>query len=271
MSEETGNAVAATPPPVPTKPTITAELVLSFIRDNFVLVSAAAVLLGVTLSTTFLAAYLSVFDWHLLWFVQYTDIITFGLLAVGIIGGSLTFIQAAAQTVLGMFGMKGRSRRTYAIFLVLFVVGIVAFQSWGARLNGEGYFHILIGATVLGLGIMIVGQVMGYITTATMPNLKQGFFLCLALAFTTVSLGQWLGYSVLESSKGQDITFKDKTLKDMRVVIVMSRHTVLFKDDNLFVVPTADITEFQGKGGLLLGVPHGGKETTTVPPASTEK
>jgi hypothetical protein len=78
----------------PAKPAVTAAQVIAFIKEYFVLVSAAALLLGVTLSTTFLAAYLSVFEWHLLWFVQYTDIITFGLLAVGVITGSLTFIQA---------------------------------------------------------------------------------------------------------------------------------------------------------------------------------
>src|SRR5258707_15737156 len=104
----------------PSAPGLTAKQLLEAVKDNFVLVSAAALLLGMTLSTTFLAAYLSVFDWHLLWFVQYTDIITFGLLAVGIITGSLTFIQASAQTVLSLFGMKGKSHRAHAIFIVIF-------------------------------------------------------------------------------------------------------------------------------------------------------
>ena len=241
---------------------------LQFVRENFVLVSAAAALVGITLSTTFLAAYLSVFDWHLLWFVQYPDIITFGLLAVSIIGGSLTFIQSAAQMVLGVFDVKGRSKRGYGIFLAVFVLSIVALQIWNATLNGEGYFHVLMGAAVLGLGIITIWQAMRYITGATMPNLKQGFFLCLLVAFTTVSLGQWLGYSVRESSKALDIVLKDKTLTDMRVIIVMSRHTVLFKGDDLFVVPTADITQFQVKGGMLqIPVPPEYKGTATVPPA----
>src|SRR6266481_9596805 len=87
----------------PAKPAVTATQVFAFIKENFVLVSAVAVLLGVTISTMFLAAYLSVFDWHLLWFVQYSDIITFGLIAVGIVGGSLIFLQAATQTLIGVF------------------------------------------------------------------------------------------------------------------------------------------------------------------------
>ena len=102
--------------------------VLQFLKENFALVSAIAALIGIALSTTFLAAYLSVFDWHLLWFVQYTDVITFGLLAIGIITGSLTFIQASAQTVLGLFGMKGRARWTHGIFLAYFIALIVGFE-----------------------------------------------------------------------------------------------------------------------------------------------
>lgn len=74
------------------------------------------------------------------------------------------------------------------------------------------------GAAVLGLGIMLIMQVMGYMTAATLPNTSQAFFLFLALGVTTLSLGQWLGYSVQESARAQEITLKDKTLNDMKVV-----------------------------------------------------
>jgi hypothetical protein len=245
MSDTTG-ASTKLPATEPAKPAVAPAQILASIRDNFVLVSAAAVLLGVTLSTMFLAAYLSVFDWHLLWFVQYSDIITFGLLAVGVIGGSLTFIQSAAQTMLGLFGMKGKARWTHGAFLLVLVAGIIAFQLWGAERAGEGFWHILMGATVLGLSIVLIMQLVGYIATATVPNSTQAFYLILSLGFTTVSLGQWLGYSVQESAKGQEITLKDKTLSDMKVVLVMSRHTILLKDGMLYVLPTGDITSFKG-------------------------
>jgi hypothetical protein len=46
-----------------------------FLRDNFSVVSGLAVG-GVALSITFLFSYLSVFDWHLIVFIQYVDVIT---------------------------------------------------------------------------------------------------------------------------------------------------------------------------------------------------
>jgi hypothetical protein len=245
MSDQISN----TPPPQQQpalQSGVTLTDVLKAIRENFILVSAAAVLLGVTLSTTFLAAYLSVFDWHLLWFVQYTDIITFGLLAVGIITVSMIFIQATAQTALDLFAMKGRTRWVHAIPLLCIVSVIIGFEIWAANKSGEGYFHILMGVSSLGLGIMFIKHLMGYVTTAVVPNISQAFFLIMSLGVTTISIGQWLGYSVQESAKGQEVTFKEKTMSDMKVVVVMSRHTILLKDGMLYVVPTADIASFKG-------------------------
>jgi hypothetical protein len=80
LSEQTSTEAGQAPASV-----LTLNDALKAVRENFVLLSAGTALLGVTLSATFLAAYLSVFDWHLIWFVQYTDIITFGLLAVGVV------------------------------------------------------------------------------------------------------------------------------------------------------------------------------------------
>jgi hypothetical protein len=47
---------------------------------------------------------------------------------------------------------------------------------------------------------------------------------------------------------------KEETFNAVKVVIVLSRHTVLLKDDNLLVIPTADIVQFKGKGGILLKI-----------------
>lgn len=72
---------------------------LQSMRGNFVLISAAAVITGVVLASIFLAAYLQVFDWHLILFVQYADITTVGLIAVGIISGSLLFLVNTAMII----------------------------------------------------------------------------------------------------------------------------------------------------------------------------
>jgi hypothetical protein len=67
----------------------------------------------------------------------------------------------------------------------------------------------------------------------------------------TVLFGQWLGFSVKETSAfNQDVFLKDQTLSNAKLIIVMSRHTVMLKDDVLFVVPTGDISKFRTLGKL---------------------
>jgi hypothetical protein len=138
---------------------VSAVQLLQFIRENFVLVSAMAVLVGVVLSTTFLAAYLSVFDWHLLWFVQYPDIIAFGLLALGIVSGSMTLIQSFVQTVLA--GKTPAQRRSgLIILLVLWVVG-TGLNIWASVHSGQGYFHIFSGVVAFGVAVTVVFVIAG--------------------------------------------------------------------------------------------------------------
>ena len=236
-----------TPPVEPLSqpaPGPTTKQLLEGIKDNFVLVSTAALLIGVALATTFITAYLSVFDWHLIWFVQYTDIITFGLLAVGVVSGSVTFLQSASQAVLGSATPK--QRRAGLIIIVLLAVAGIAFNVWGAVRSGEGYFHILSGSVAFGTALAIIFVIAAHVEARTLPTAVQCMFMLLLLTTGAGSLGRWLGESVKETSDfNQDIYVKDQTLNNVKLVIVMSRHTVLLKDGVLYVVPTGDITKFR--------------------------
>lgn len=227
-------------------PNIALSAVLAALKDNFALVSTASLLISVSLATIFLSAYLSVFDWHLMWFVQYTDIITFGLLALGILSGSITFLQGLAQTVLG--GRTPQQRRNGLIVVVLLTVVGTAALVWDAVHKGEGYFHILCAAVTLGLAIMLVLIVAKQVEARKLPTAGQCFSMLLLLVIFAGSLGQWLGRVVTETSEfNQDIALKDKDqmLTNAKLIIVMSRHTVLAKEDALYVLPTSDITRFQ--------------------------
>jgi hypothetical protein len=138
------------------KATITTGQVLQAAKDNFVIVSATTVAFGVALATIFLASYLSIFDWHLLWFVQYTDIITFGLVALGVLAGSLTLLQALAQTVLSAAENGGKVRRTHLIIAGLIFALLFALIMIGTIRRGEEYFHILFGATAIFMGVWLL-------------------------------------------------------------------------------------------------------------------
>lgn len=231
---------------------LTTKQLLEVLKDNFVLLSASAVIMGIGLATIFLASYLSVFDWHLLWFVQYTDIVTFGLIAVGIIGGSFFVIQGAAQSVLGAAEIEGKSRRTSIIIATVIFALLLASQLYFPIRHGEPHFHILFGAATLLSGVVLIYVIASHIRVGSVPTVGQVTSVILLAISCAGGLGQWLGRSIEETSEfDQDVSIKNEIIKSAKVIIVLSRHTVLLKDRILYVVPTGDITKFQTSHELI--------------------
>jgi len=62
------------------------------------------------------------------------------------------------------------------------------------------------------------------------------------------AFGQWLGYSVLEVARVTDVKTKSGELSGVKVVMVLSRHTILLKDKDIYVVRTDEILEFHSSG-----------------------
>ena len=200
------------------------------------------------LAATFLTSYLTVFDWHLLWFVQYTDIVTCGLLALGIISGSLIILQALAQLVINLFHFKKASRIRWIVVLSLFLLAFIVSQVWRAVHNNEEYLHVIWSVMAVALGVIIILQIVGYAISGKLPNLAQFAYLVMLVVSGAGGLGQWLGYSVLETEKPLDVKIKDTAMSGVKIVIVMSQHTVLLKDHDLYVFPTVDIAQFHSVG-----------------------
>jgi hypothetical protein len=225
-------------------PALTATEVIQALKENFVVVSAVAALMGIGLATTFLAAYLGVFDWHLLLFIQYADIITFGLIAIGVLSGFIGIVQSMTQTFLSNHDAK--DRRQVFLFALAAVIVVVVFNVGTAIYYHEPYVHILLGGLVLFFALGWLSFVVSTIAKGTWPtsfDVMLVFFFTLSMA---IFCGQWLGSTVKETPTfNQDVYVKDQTLNDVKLVIMMSRHTVLFKDGVLYVVPTADITKFR--------------------------
>lgn len=220
---------------------------LELLKDNFVVVSGLAAIIGMGLATLFLSAYLSVFDWHLLWFVQSTDIITFGLVAVGVIGGSILLINGIVQGLIAA-GIQTDKPHHKAISILVVVGSIfLTSQIYTEHLKPDThYFHIFFGWGTIGLSIGLIFIFANYIRFRRWPNATQLVGLLIAVVSGTICFGQWLGYSVLESSQfDQDVYSKSGTLNGAKLIIVMSRHTILMKDKIIYAVPTADIAQFR--------------------------
>jgi uncharacterized membrane protein YuzA (DUF378 family) len=225
----------------------------AFLKDNFAVVSGLAVLGGLALAIIFLFAYLSVFDWHLIAFVQYVDVITFGIIAVGVVSGSFGLAYCCIQYFISVpEESEGRRRARWIVDGGIALV-VVALLAWFSVRSRHGYFHIVTGALVLaGVGFITWGIV--YVFRRRMQPTVGRIMGAAAVIFAMAGLcGQWVAYSVLEESEfDQNVRGKDWNLDNAKVVIVMSRFTVLLREKNLYIVPTADIVQFRNTRPLTM-------------------
>jgi hypothetical protein len=270
MSEEISAAGADSVPTATQATKLNLLSVLQFLKDNFIVVSGLAAVGGLAFSTIFLSAYLWVFDWHLIWFVQSADVITFGLIAAGVIGSSLLLLYSISHTMLDLRLADGRINWSLVTICGVIVVAAIAFQIYGEHArHSPHYYHLAAGwVTIFGV-LSFLFVVQSHFNAGTWPTISQSMGILFGAITATVSFGNWVALTVAESPEiAQDVVTKDQTFSGVKVVIVMSRHTILLRDDNLLVIPTADITQFKGKGSVLLTVtPTSNKKEDTVPPA----
>ena len=240
MSENT------TPPADNATPPIELVVLLRYIKENFVVVSGIAVVLGIGLSTMFLSAYLAVFDWHLIWFIQYTDILTFGFIGVGIIGGSFLFLQSLVQSVLGLGVFNGKRAWKGLLIFVGFWILLYAGSMYLQYRSVEPHYQYITAAwlSVIAAISLVVTPVL-YLRVGFWPNFGQIIGILLSAIVGSLTFGQWLGYSMLYSRFNQNVYLKGATLTNVKLVAVLSRHTILLDGKTLVVVPTADIAEFK--------------------------
>jgi hypothetical protein len=270
MPEETSTSVADSSAAATQANSLTLPSILQFLKENVVVVSGLAAVAGLGFSTVFLSAYLYVFDWHLIWFVQSADVITFGLIAAGVIGGSLLLLYSITENVLTLRKSDGKLNRQFIIVSGVVVALALAFQVYGEHAGPKPqYYHLGAGwVTIFGVVVLLV-VVSSHFRAGTWPTIPQSIAILFGAITATVSFGQWVALTIVESPEvAQDVKTKDQTFAGVKVVIVLSRHTVLLKDDNLSVIPTADITQFTGKGSVLVRIaPVSKKKTDTVPPS----
>jgi hypothetical protein len=231
-------------PNVPSPPSTISRLVMAaqFAKEYFVILSATAVVVGVTLAMAFLYGYLRIFDWRLLWVIQYQDVLTFGLVALGLVVGLGTVLPTIVDQVLQTGIAKGTPNWTFISVAIAFLALFVAFNIYAEHRRADPhYFHILLGWGILltvAFGALMIARMvhLGLIPTAW--SFAWG---ATTIVLVMGSFGTWLGMSVLESNEYSDVYLKGQTLTKAKLVMMMSHHTILYWEKTVYVVPTTEV------------------------------
>jgi hypothetical protein len=217
--------------------------VFQFVKENIVAISAIALVAGVVWATVFLYGYLKVFDWRLLWIVQYPDILGFALIAVALIGGSATLVAVSIDSLFLSGVMKGSPNWKYIFGWIGTYAVLVAFVLYAEHLSATPHYnHLLYGLAALASGLAFEVVIVSWFYARQWPNLVQlGWASCSAVAFAFV-LGSWLGYTVLESSANNVfVVLKDETMEEAKLIMIMSHHTIFYVERKIVIVPTDDV------------------------------
>lgn len=234
----------------PSNAWITPPLV-RFATENFAVLSSLLLILGIVCSTVFLYAYLSVFDWHLIWIIEYPDILKFGLIAIGFIGGFAAIIQFIIDKTIQVRETTGKARwkvlaLPIGIFAFLVVLDILVQWNKPDPAYARLAYYCLSGATLI-VWTFLINH---YVKNKEGVGFSEISSLSFLLLATCLTFGYTVGYSVRYSRDFEhDVHLKDQTIQDVILVMATSHHTILYMGKTALVVPTTDIVRFVSNPG----------------------
>ncbi len=204
----------------------------------------------------FLVAYLSVFDWNLVWLVEYSDMAKLGLMGVALLSSLLALVISQLDNFYRWISLK---ERRYG-WIVWTVVGLTTLSFtisvyFDFKDRGLGTYHLYHFVSSL-LGFLIFWVIfrdhdawksrmwMVICSNVTVLALSMGFF------------GATYGYYVKDVSKQTaEITTNNETFKSAKIVMMLSHHTVFFSEGRVTTVPARDIIKISSEPSPTLLLP----------------
>jgi len=220
-----------------------AQRLLSFITAHFAVFSLLGLVVVVLCATLFLYGYLSTFDWQLIWIIEYTDILKFGLVASALISTVIfVFIAVIQNLYVAAYLYKEKKRPSFIAMIVSFLVmiGLAGYVAMTTTTPEVLRSFATSAALLIGNSLLIWELVKNRWASILFIS-----FLFVALIASVVVFGATLGTYTKYSTGGlaHDVLLIDRQMSNVRLVLFTSHHTVLYAGTDVIVLPTSDITK----------------------------
>ena len=228
---------------------------LDFVSRHFAVVSAVLIAVGMVAAMLFVYAYLSVFDWRLIWFIEYPDLIKFGLIAIAFLSGSLFVVQGYSGTIVAAVHEKGLARW---IALGALLLGLLTW--FGPQFYSDVVGPVRrVGPHLTRLAAVLLFALIVLRIRNLSGNLKFSVEELISDMAVTVLfiglLGGVFGYYVRDSQGFKETVFLEGgTLDDVGTVMFTPHHAVFYDGTKVIVVPSSRVLKIE-------------KATTANPPA----
>jgi hypothetical protein len=249
VAPEASSAAAPTQETQPTPATTPAQpgarAVFEFLSQHILLVTALAAVTGVATATAGLSAYLRVFDWRLIWVIEYPDVLKWGLVAVGMVLPLAYFAWAFMRDAIDW--VLGSSKYGIIIGLVIWVVSLTAWLVFDYRSAEPHYaltFFVHMAVLLLIMTTVNIAQSVK-LWPVSLRGLAGDFVLVIATAGV---IGTAIGH-VFRDSAGfqQHVTTKTTEYRSVGLVMITSRYVIIYDRDHVVTIPVEDVRRIEGQ------------------------
>jgi hypothetical protein len=168
--------------------------VLDFLTKHFLVLSTAITSLLTAGTFIFVVSYISVFDFGIILIIEYTDILKFVFIALGIASGLVTLLFSVSRiTILSV--QSTRNKIVFSVFIIVLIV-IAALDIWFHRqIEGRWIYSLGVPACYL-LTIYLIFAIRDFIIKWP-DNYKWDTFATVATFIVSISaFGKTYGLSV---------------------------------------------------------------------------
>ena len=221
-----------------------------YLTKHFAVLSVMATVVGATLAVIFIAAYLRVFDWRLIWIIEYPDILKVALVTIAVFSGFSFYIWSAAADAINLTTRHSRGRLiSYAFGLALWCGSLIMYLYLDYHSTDPHYgLHLMLHLAILAIIGLILTGVNG-IREFPNQNANEVALLIFLIVANVTTLGSAFGYYAKDGNGfNYNVFLKVEELHDVGVIMITSHHVVLFlKNKSIILVPSADVVKIERK------------------------
>jgi hypothetical protein len=217
---------------------------LNFLTKHFLVISSLSLVVSAALSMILLGAYLSVFDWNLIWLVEYADLTKLFLIGVAIFSSIATTLIHQIQDAYAWLVKGAKEWKWAALTAVIVTILIQAALVFYDVRNDTGLeaYHVFRAGSSIAFFLLLFTAFYSH------ARLMKGDWFAImnvfaAFVFLSATLGSTFAYYVKDASKSaREIWTKDEKFTDAKIIMLLSHHLAFVSHKKIFVIPMTDVT-----------------------------